>query len=107
MLLKHELVPRGFEHCPDDPTVKTVWNVYEVAPPILESTGKIKNPWPNVDAHSGATGDVMTSTYFRDNMPADKKLIYEQRLMDAMEYLEPMSRDVDTAKCWSGPSTGP
>ncbi len=41
-------------HCPDDPTVKTVWNIYEVAPPILEGTGKIKNPWPNVDAHSGA-----------------------------------------------------
>ena len=41
-------------HCPDDPTVQTVWNVYEVAPPILEGTGKIKNPWPNVDAHSGA-----------------------------------------------------
>lgn len=41
-------------HCPEDPTVKTVWNVYEVAPPILEGTGKIKNPWPNVDAHSGA-----------------------------------------------------
>lgn len=41
-------------HCSDDPTVQTVWNVYEVAPPILESTGKIKNPWPNVDAHSGA-----------------------------------------------------
>jgi citrate synthase len=41
-------------HCADDPTVKTVWNVYEVAPDILESTGKIKNPWPNVDAHSGA-----------------------------------------------------
>ena len=41
-------------HCPDDPTIKTVWNIYEVAPPILEGTGKIKNPWPNVDAHSGA-----------------------------------------------------
>lgn len=41
-------------HCPEDPTVKTVWNVYEVAPAILEATGKIKNPWPNVDAHSGA-----------------------------------------------------
>ncbi len=41
-------------HCADDPTVQTVWNVYEVAPSILESTGKIKNPWPNVDAHSGA-----------------------------------------------------
>lgn len=42
------------KHCADDPTVQTVWNVYEVAPPILEATGKIKNPWPNVDAHSGA-----------------------------------------------------
>ncbi len=42
------------KHCADDPTVKTVWNVYEVAPPILESLGKIKNPWPNVDAHSGS-----------------------------------------------------
>ncbi|XZF15552.1 citrate (Si)-synthase, eukaryotic [Chitinophagaceae bacterium MMS25-I14] len=42
------------KHCPEDPTVQTVWNVYEVAPAILESTGKIKNPWPNVDAHSGS-----------------------------------------------------
>lgn len=42
------------KHCADNPTVKTVWNVYEVAPDILEATGKIKNPWPNVDAHSGA-----------------------------------------------------
>lgn len=41
-------------HCPNDPTVNTVWNIYEVAPPILEGTGKIKNPWPNVDAHSGS-----------------------------------------------------
>ena len=28
--------------------------MYRVAPPILEATGKIKNPWPNVDAYSGA-----------------------------------------------------
>ncbi len=41
-------------HCPDDPTIQTVWNIYKVAPSILEATGKIKNPWPNVDAHSGA-----------------------------------------------------
>jgi citrate synthase len=42
------------DHCADDPMVQTVWRVYEVVPPILESLGKIKNPWPNVDAHSGA-----------------------------------------------------
>lgn len=42
------------KHCPDDNMVQTVWNVYEVVPDILNSTGKVKNPWPNVDAHSGA-----------------------------------------------------
>ena len=42
------------KHCPDDELVNIVWNVYEVAPKILEETGKIKNPWPNVDAHSGS-----------------------------------------------------
>lgn len=44
----------GKEHMPDDSLVNTVWNIYEVVPPILQSLGKIKNPWPNVDAHSGA-----------------------------------------------------
>ncbi len=44
----------GKQHMPDDALVQTVWNVYEVVPPILQSLGKIKNPWPNVDAHSGA-----------------------------------------------------
>jgi citrate synthase len=41
-------------HFSNDPLVQIVWNVYEVVPPILESLGKVKNPWPNVDAHSGA-----------------------------------------------------
>ena len=44
----------GKQYCAEDALVQTVWNVYEVVPPILESLGKIKNPWPNVDAHSGA-----------------------------------------------------
>jgi citrate synthase len=34
--------------------VKIVWKVFDVVPPILSSLGKVKNPWPNVDAHSGA-----------------------------------------------------
>jgi len=44
----------GKKHMADDPLVNTVWRVYETVPPILQSLGKIKNPWPNVDAHSGA-----------------------------------------------------
>jgi citrate synthase len=44
----------GKKHMADDPLVNTVWRVYEAVPPILQSLGKIKNPWPNVDAHSGS-----------------------------------------------------
>jgi citrate synthase len=38
----------------NDKLIDLVNNIYRVAPPILEATGKIKNPWPNVDAFSGA-----------------------------------------------------
>jgi citrate synthase len=34
--------------------VNVVWQVFEVVPPILQGLGKVKNPWPNVDAHSGS-----------------------------------------------------
>ncbi|MEM8583623.1 MAG: citrate (Si)-synthase [Bacteroidota bacterium] len=37
-----------------DPIVETVWNIFDVVPDILKGLGKVKNPWPNVDAHSGA-----------------------------------------------------
>ena len=42
------------KHLPNDELVKIVWTVYETVPPILQELGKVKNPWPNVDAHSGA-----------------------------------------------------
>ncbi len=44
----------GQKHMKDDALVNTIWRIYETVPPILQSMGKIKNPWPNVDAHSGA-----------------------------------------------------
>ena len=34
--------------------VEIVWKIFDVVPPILSSLGKVKNPWPNVDAHSGS-----------------------------------------------------
>ncbi|MBS1751729.1 MAG: citrate (Si)-synthase, eukaryotic [Bacteroidetes bacterium] len=44
----------GKKHMPNDPLVNTVWRIYETVPEILKELGKVKNPWPNVDAHSGA-----------------------------------------------------
>ncbi|KAK1575815.1 hypothetical protein Q3G72_008578 [Acer saccharum] len=34
-------------------TIAEVSKLYEVVPPILTELGKVKNPWPNADAHSG------------------------------------------------------
>jgi len=43
----------ALKYCPDDPVFKTVSTVFEVVPEVLKKHGKAKNPWPNVDAHSG------------------------------------------------------
>jgi citrate synthase len=43
----------AMKHLPNDPLVKLVGDLYEVVPGILTEHGKTKNPWPNVDAHSG------------------------------------------------------
>lgn len=42
------------ENAQESDLVKIVWKIFDVVPPILSSLGKVKNPWPNVDAHSGA-----------------------------------------------------
>jgi citrate synthase len=38
----------------DDHLINIVNILSEIVPPILKSLGKVKNPWPNVDAFSGA-----------------------------------------------------
>jgi len=43
----------ALKHGLDSRLVKLVHQLYEVVPPILLDLGKVKNPWPNVDAHSG------------------------------------------------------
>jgi citrate synthase len=49
------MVQREFalEHCKDDELFQYVDMLYNVVPPILKEHGHAKNPWPNVDAHSG------------------------------------------------------
>ena len=38
---------------PDDENFKIVQMLYDIVPAILKEQGKAKNPWPNVDAHTG------------------------------------------------------
>jgi citrate synthase len=44
----------GKKHLPDDPIYQTVVKVFNIVPKILVEQGKAKDPWPNVDAGSGA-----------------------------------------------------
>jgi len=41
------------KYLPNDPLFKIVSTIYEVVPDVLKEHGKTKNPYPNVDAHSG------------------------------------------------------
>ena len=50
------------KHLPNDPLFKLVSQLYEVAPKVLTEHGKTKNPWPNVDAHSGVLLQVRSIT---------------------------------------------
>ncbi|KAL9655994.1 hypothetical protein ABK040_007615 [Willaertia magna] len=43
----------ALKYMKDDPLFKLVSTLYEVVPDVLTKHGKTKNPWPNVDAHSG------------------------------------------------------
>jgi citrate synthase len=43
----------ALKNLPDYPLFKLIDTVYKVAPGVLTEHGKTKNPWPNVDAHSG------------------------------------------------------
>ena len=43
----------ALKHLPTDPMFQLVSDIYKVTPDILLEQGKAKNPWPNVDAHSG------------------------------------------------------
>lgn len=43
---------------------KLVSQLYDVVPPVLLATGKVKNPWPNVDAHSGVLLQVRAGCWW-------------------------------------------
>lgn len=43
----------ALKHLPNDPMFRLVSDLFKVVPDILLQLGKVKNPWPNVDAHSG------------------------------------------------------
>ena len=54
----------ALKHLPNDPLFKLVAQLYDVVPDVLLEHGKAKNPWPNVDAHSGVLLQVNKCSMF-------------------------------------------
>jgi citrate synthase len=42
------------EYIKDSDIINIVWKLFDLVPAKLKALGKVRNPWPNVDAHSGA-----------------------------------------------------
>lgn len=51
----------ALKHLPDDPLFKLCGQLFKIVPDVLLEKGKAKNPWPNVDAHSGVLLQVFLS----------------------------------------------
>lgn len=60
-----------------------------------------------INVVEGKAGPIMTSEYFRDNMPVERKWQYENNLRAAQNELEELSRSVDSSKIWPGPTLAP
>jgi flavin reductase (DIM6/NTAB) family NADH-FMN oxidoreductase RutF len=56
-----------------------------------------------VDVVEGQVGEVMTSEYFRENLPPDRKRIYETLLVQAQERLLSLPRTI-SREPWPGPT---
>ncbi|KAF8525765.1 citrate synthase-like protein [Hysterangium stoloniferum] len=73
----------ALKNLPDDPLFRLVGQIYKLTPDILLEAGKAKNPFPNVDAHSG----VLLTYYGLDQMSFYTVLFGISRALGVMPQL--------------------
>ena len=93
----------ALKHLPDDELFKLVSQVYTLAPDILNELGKVKNPFPNVDAHSG----VLLYHYGLKEMNFYTVLFGVSRALGVLpqliwdRYLNPPAKAISCSDCFS------
>lgn len=60
-----------------------------------------------LNVHSGREGPLMTSEFFRSNLPVDRAAQYEYNLKMAAAQLEQMTGEIDREMVWPGPIVAP
>ena len=81
----------ALKHLPHDSLFKLVAQIYKIVPPILLELGKVKNPWPNVDAHSGVILQVSFLTFLI--------LLFRRYCDNDIYYYYYSSSTMDSKKC--------
>ncbi len=60
-----------------------------------------------VHVHTGRAGPIMTSEFFRNNLPVERAAQYEANLKEAGTQLEVLTRQIDRGKVWPGAVVAP
>jgi flavin reductase (DIM6/NTAB) family NADH-FMN oxidoreductase RutF len=60
-----------------------------------------------VNVHTGRPGSLMTSEFFRANLPVERAAQYEANLKAAGAQLETLTNQLDRDKVWPGPVVAP
>uniref|UniRef100_A0AAQ5Y9R5 Citrate synthase n=1 Tax=Amphiprion ocellaris TaxID=80972 RepID=A0AAQ5Y9R5_AMPOC len=76
----------ALKHLPNDSMFKLVAQLYKIVPNVLLEQGKAKNPWPNVDAHSGVLlQPPLVQAIFNRNAEEVQLLLHKKEDVNALD----------------------
>jgi citrate synthase len=93
----------GMKHMPEDPVFKTVAVGFEVIPQVLQEQGKAANPWPNVDAGSGALlyhFGITEMRYYTVLFSVSRAMGMLSQLINSRAMMEPITRPKSVTTDW-------
>lgn len=99
----------GKKHFPDDPVFKTVDVGFEVIPKVLMKHGKAANPWPNVDAGSGALlhhYGITEMRFYTVLFSVSRAMGICAQLITSRAMLEPITRPKSVSTAWMREQVG-
>ena len=93
----------GRTHFPDDPVFRTVDVGFRVIPEVLKEHGKAANPWPNVDAGSGALlhhYGITEMRYYTVLFSVSRAMGIMAQLVTSRAMMEPITRPKSVSTAW-------
>ncbi|HSM60669.1 MAG TPA: citrate (Si)-synthase [Longimicrobiales bacterium] len=99
----------GKERFPNDSVFKTVDVGFQVIPKVLQEHGKATNPWPNVDAGSGALlyhFGIEEMRYYTVLFSVSRAMGIFAQLITSRAMMEPITRPKSVSTAWIASTVG-